>query len=331
MRYTVFMKTNNEINDLIASDETLIGNSYKWDNLKSKSTFPSTLWVSAILDIIYFELPTTEVEKKYTEKMPTIKRPSNNMYISSLLRKMGILTKPRMKLSSHFSEVEIENWIINRINEITNKYYNETTNGMRKLIDEWRSNQTITTTSKLLDEEKLAETSQELRKRVFLDTNHEWTVLEKLSDNYVELMSSDKFDTNFNSENREKIGRLGESLFNDMLIKKYGAENVNWKSNIDKFSSYDFEVNLNESKHYFEVKTTTKSARCFFISSNELTFRKKVSNWSLVAITNMPTLTFSHFPNVVEVKNPKFEISMDGMGIKNNKILITPTNFKGII
>lgn len=311
-------------------DNTNGSDSYKWDNPNSKTTFPATLWVSAILDVIYFELSTTKVEEKYTQKMPTINAKTNNMYINSLLKKMGILTKPQVKLSNYFSEIEVENWIVNRINEKTDLHYEETTNGMKKLISEWRSHQANNKT-KEFGEEELANIDQELKKRIFSSTNDEWDVVEKLDDNIVELGTSKSHILDLDIDNREKVGRLGESIFNNMLVKKFGVENVVWKSNIDKFSPYDFEVELDGIKSYFEVKSTIRSSKSFFISSNELAFRKKVENYSLVTITNVPTETFTPFPNVVEFKNPEFEISMDKMGIKNNKILITPTHFRGII
>lgn len=325
------MKIINEINALATTHKKSKSDSYEWDNPKSKTTFPPTLWVSAILDVIYFEISTTIVEKKYTQKMPTIKRPSNNMYINSLLNKMEILSKPSIKLSDHFSEIEVENWIINRINEITDKKYEEATNSMRKLICEWRTHYADSNSTLELDEAKLATIAQELKKRVFSNLNSKWNVVEELDDNIVRLDFKSTDAINFNISNKEKIGKLGESLFHDMLIMEFGAENVVWESNNNKFSPYDFEVEINGTKRFFEVKTTTKSSKSFFISGNELAFRKSVKNYSLVTITNIPTNIPTHFPNVIEVRNPEFEISMDRMGVKDNKIILTPTHFKGII
>jgi hypothetical protein len=140
---------------------------------------------------------------------------------------------------------------------------------------------------------------------------------------------------NLNSDKREKIGKLGEELFYGVLVNKYGYDKVIHTSNIDKFSSYDFEVNLeNNKKLFFEVKSTIKNSINFFLSRAEYEFANNIQKndrYSLIFLKNINLQANASFPPILEIENPKFEINMNHIGIENEKVILSPSNFKGAI
>jgi hypothetical protein len=140
---------------------------------------------------------------------------------------------------------------------------------------------------------------------------------------------------NLNNDLKEKIGKFAERLFYDKLVKKYGYDNITHTSNINKFSPYDFEVKLkNNKKLFFEVKSTVKNSINFFLSRAEYEFANNIQKnhkYSLIFLRNINLQEDASFPPILEIENPKFEINMDSIGIDNEKIMLTPSNFKGVI
>ena len=62
------------------------------------------------------------------------------MYICTLLGKFYFPTSKKIdvKKIDHFSEEEVENWIIQHINNVTEKHYENSVKKAKKVINEWK-------------------------------------------------------------------------------------------------------------------------------------------------------------------------------------------------
>ena len=135
------MELKNNITNVInlLDYETQVPKSYKWEE-KWRSTFPVELWIPIFIDYLYKGKTTTEIEKEYTKISQNLTKYSNNMYICTLLGKFYFPTSKKIdvKKNDHFSEEEVENWIIEHINNVTEKHYKNSVKKAKKVINEWK-------------------------------------------------------------------------------------------------------------------------------------------------------------------------------------------------
>lgn len=252
----VDIKINDSMNEL-----EIIGKSYTWENRASKTTIPVQLWVEALIMVLYDQKSTTNVEELMTSLMPKVTKPSNNMYINSLLRKMYLDAETKTKVSNFCSRDEFETWVVKRINNITNKHHDKASSNMKKLIGEWRDHyQKVYSSQSVSNVNSLGDIMDGLKSETLKDESRiVWEIKKEFSSWTTKVGLNNVSIEEPQSSIREEIGKMGESMFNDMLIKKYGIQNVKWTSSIQSYSPYDFEVNEDGKTIYFEVKTTSKA------------------------------------------------------------------------
>jgi hypothetical protein len=75
-------------------------------------------------------------------------------------------------------------------------------------------------------------------------------------------------------EDKALIGRKGELYVYEVLINKYGAENVIWNNAYGESKDIDIQLSIKDKIHYIEVKATIESVNFgndlgFFMSSNQ--------------------------------------------------------------
>lgn len=334
------MKQKNNITNVInlLDYDTEVKKSYKWEN-KWRTTFPVDLWISILMDYLYKSKSTNEIEEKYTLISQKLTKKSNNMYISVLLRKFYFprTNKIDIKKINQFSEEEIENLIINHINFITKKHYKNSVPKAKKVINEWQKyinqNKDIDSWSNEKIIKKIKKIIENNKKRNF----YYWEEISLKNLNYKKKVKQKKYEfknQEINNEIKEKIGLLGEKIFYSALVNKFGYENVIHSSSIDKFSPYDFEVNFKNKKLFYEVKSTVKNSISFFLSRSEFDFANKIQKkhkYSLIFLKNINLKEESSLPIISEIKNPKFKINMNFIGVSNEKIFLIPSKFKGMI
>ena len=334
------MELKNNITNVInlLDYETQVPKSYKWEK-KWRTTFPVDLWIPILIDYLYRGKTTSEIEEKYTKISQNLTKKSNNMYTCTLLGKFYFPTSRKIdvKKIDHFSEEEVENLIIDHINNITKKHYENSVQKAQKVINEWEKYINRNNDINSWSDEKINEKIKKIIKNNKKENIYFW---EKKSLKNLEIkrkINQKKHKFMFpklNSELKEKIGLLGENIFYDILVNKYGNQNVFHVSSYNKFSPYDFEVNIKNKKIFYEVKSTTRNSIRFILSRAEFNFAnnvKKNNTYSLIFLKNVNLHENTSFPIIYEIENPQFKIDMNYIGIANEKILLTPSKFKGMI
>lgn len=174
-------------------------------------------------------------------------------------------------------------------------------------------------------EEKIKEymNNQEKELKV-LEKNNIYEVIKiKNKNNITQIIRSDKIEN-------ELIGNVGEQLVYNYLIKKYGVDKVDWISKNNKYADHDFEVLINNSIRYIEVKSTSNyEMRRFFISRNEYDFyQNKKHNYDLYLVANIKYWSKSDYLPTLTVKEmPIINIDLKKSGYINGEFFIIPYNF----
>lgn len=330
-----------ELNDIIRTIEyEKIGPSYKWENPNVKGTFHADQWVNATIDFLWYNKKVTEIEKEYTKKMPKISRSTNNMYIRSLLSKLQLESKQNFEyIRSKFSEEDIKEWVVKRINNIIEKHHSTAVKKAQKWMESFK--EYIEFQEKNADELTFT-TSEAIRKiddisnRAKVDDDPLPVLDISNHNNVYDIKFNKNLNTNFYTNDNvktEAVGKFGEQAVYNVLVQKYGFDNVKWVSNVEKFSPYDFRVeNQNGKDIFIEVKSTTKSTIKFFFSRNEYEFWKIKkdeinSEYKIVLVYNINCLEESSLPLMRTINNPHFKIDMDRYGIENGSILVSPNSF----
>ena len=308
-----------------------IAKSYKWDDERCKNTFGPSLWVAVLIDFLYNATNTSSLEKKYTNLMVRVNKNSKEMYTNSLLRKFQLNSKQNfLKIRSHFSKEEIENWIVNWINSITKKHYKFAVPKAKKMIENWNSyyKEVYVNKSANYNENVI----QKIKKVQMQKSKIKWHKYnEKNNIKQIDLLNDEKDYENQN----EIIQKWGKFYFYDELINKFGSNNVLHNKEIfsSTNSNYDFLVMKNDKKHYYQVRTTKRSTLRFYINRGEYEFWKKCQkekyDYSLILVKNLYYDKFSNLPLIEEIENPEFQININKYGYLNEKIIIAPSQFIG--
>ena len=330
-------------NELIIN---LLTSTYK----KSESYFKNDVWskgrcridasfyVSIMIDYYFKKDTTNNINEYYLNETRIINRKRNltvkdvysnshGMDINSLkqLLKFGSFGNPLKDNLGKYGIQKVQIAIRDYINVILKNMNKET---HQTILKEWDSYYLSLFTNNTQDyRDQFSKIAQEKELEV-LDI----TDLKKGTVEYIPIIQKTSSPDN-NSDYFMLTQECGEQLVYKHLIKQYGEMNVNWVSSKNKYSNYDFEVNINNQVKYIEVKSTTESSLSkFFISRSKYAFYQEQSeNYYLYFVSNIKRYDEGNLytPNLIVINAPKIEISFDktGYDFENNKILITPYKF----
>ena len=311
-----------------------IPKSYSWTG--SRGTFPPNWWSEILFDFLYTGMNTGKIEEKYRTTLPRASKTdnkSNNMYISVLLRRL-LLTKESkgiLKSNSDLKSVQtaINSYVTDIIEQATEKYNNSITKGWKEQIERW--NEYVER-----QQEHLEHKNKPSEVEGFI--NRSLDALKTVNYTFSEIDTSTITNTNINTEdNREEIGKIGEQIVHTILINKYGMGNVVHTASFAKYAEYDFVItDKNGDKRYIEVKSSTRRNRMnWYISRKEYEFYKKNKpNYDLFFVKNV---YISKKPNETDVAfvqqwpTPEIIVHENTRGLKDGSLLVTPSNYIGMI
>ncbi len=253
-----------------------------------------------------------------------------DMHMNVLFKKMLFNERQDFESLNKFTSEQLTEIIETHISQVIKQMLGHSIPmNWRKNIDEWEQS-----LNKSNGEYKLINDSPEVVDEIVLRTKREHNV-RQVSYTFSESVknwNNDDSSTDFISNgNLEKIGRIGERIVFDYLIKEYGIDNVNWTASTDKYAPYDIWYYKNDTKHYVEVKSSTRMNMInWYISRREYEFYKKNrERYSLFFVKDINR--FSELGALIqEIKNPNIIIDNIRFGTEQNQLLVTPIKYKGL-